>query len=198
MRNIGTLLVVVVVGYVAYSFLAGPSGPQSANLGQVLDRTTFALEKYDEYLKQEQVTEVSDKDMQVLAGFLTKVMNADPKFYDNTLGVAMTKDTTFVGFDDKNANAVQDTDEEKVFTVEIDHDNKRLIATDAAGNGSHFGFSGTGFVAGMLIGHMLSSQRGAGVKPGAFNNRKTVDRASYKAPASARTRSRSGGLGRGK
>lgn len=198
MRNIGTLIVVAVVGYVAWTMFSGPSGPQSADLGQVLDRTVFAIEKYDEYLKKENVTEVNDKEMDVLTGFMGDVMNADPRFYDTALGVSLMKDTTFLGFDDKNGNKVQDSGEEKVFTVEIDHENKRLIATDVSGNGSHLGFSGAGFLAGALMGHLLTRQRSAGVGKGAFNNRKTVDRASYKAPSSARSRSRSGGLGRGK
>ena len=108
------------------------------------------------------------------------------------------KDATFLGFVDANGNKVQDDGEGKLFTVEIDSENKRLIATDMAGNGSHLGFSGAGFLAGALIGSLLSRQRNAGVRPGAFNNRTTTARSDYKAPASARSRSRSGGLGRGK
>ena len=98
----------------------------------------------------------------------------------------------------RTPTSVQDDGEGKVFTVEIDHERKMLIATDVSGNGTHMGFSGSGFLAGALIGHMLSRQRAAGVGPNAFNNRKTVDRSNYRAPSSARSRSRSGGLGRGK
>ena len=199
MGNIKMIVVVAVVGFFAYNFLnGGNSGPQSADLGQVLDRSVFAIERYDAYLKENNVSEVGDKEMGVLTSFMGEVMNSDPRFYDQPLGVELEKDATFLGFADTNANKVRDEGEAKVFTVEIDSENKRLIATDMSGEGSHLRFSGTGFLAGALIGSLLSRQNAAGVKPGSFNNRKTVDRASYRAPSSARSRSRSGGLGRGK
>ena len=198
MRNIQILVVVAVVGYLGYSFLGGPSGPQSADLGQVLDRTVVALEKFDEEVKKQNISELGDAEMAKLTEFMTYVMNYDPRFYDQTLGITLMKDATFLGFADANGNNIQDSGEGKVFTVEIDSENKRLIATDTAGNGSHFGFSGAGFLAGALIGSLLSRQSAAGVKPGSFNNRTTTSRANYRAPSSARSRSRSGGLGRGK
>ena len=198
MRNIQLIVVVAVVAFLGYSFLGGSSGPQSADLGQVLDRTVFAMERYDGYLKENNVNEVGDKELEVLTAFMGEVMNSDPKFYDQPIGIALQKDASFLGFADANANKVQDSGEDKIFTVEIDSENKRLIATDTTGAGAHYGFSGAGFLAGALIGSMLSRQSAAGVKPGAFNNRTTTARSSYKAPSSARSRARSGGLGRGK
>ncbi len=198
MRNIQIVIVVAVVGFLGYSFLGGSSGPQSADLGQVLDRTAFALERYDGYLKENNVTEPGEEEMAELTKFMHAVLNSDPSFYDSAIGVTMQKDASFLGFADANANNVQDSGEGKLFTVEVDSENKRLIATDTTGAGAHYGFSGTGFLAGALIGSMLSRQGAAGVRPGSFNNRQTTARSSYKAPSSARSRARSGGLGRGK
>lgn len=197
MRNIQIVVVVAVVGYLAYSFL-GTGGTQSADLGQVLDRTVFALERYDGYLKEKNINEVGEEEMDTLAAFMTEVMNTDPRFHDQPLGVELTSDATFLGYTDTNNNKVKDEGEDKVFTVEIDSANKRLIATDVSGNGAHYGFSGSGFLAGALIGSLLSRQSAAGVRPGSFDSRKTTDRASYRAPSSARSRASSGGLGRGK
>ena len=77
MRNIQIVVVIAVVGYLGYSFL-GSSGPQSADLGQVLDRTVFALERYDGYLKEKNINEVGEQEMDTLAAFMTEVMNSDP------------------------------------------------------------------------------------------------------------------------
>ncbi len=199
MGNIKTLIIVGVLAFVGYNyFLGGPSGPQSADLGQVLDRTVFALDKYDSYLKENDVKETGPKQFDQLTGFMGNVMNQEPRFYDGNLGVVLREDATFEGFTDSNGNRIKDGDEGEVFTVEIDSEKKRLIATDTSGNASDIGFSGTGFLAGALIGGLLARQLGGGVKPGSFNDRKTTPRNSYKAPASARSRSRSGGLGKGK
>ena len=142
MKNIQVLVVVAIVAFVAYSFL-GDRGAQSADLGQVLDRTVYALENYDQHLKEKNVQTVGEEEMNTLASFMTELMNVDPKFYDQPLGVSLMHDATFLGYVDSNANRIQDDGEAKVFTVEIDSENKRLIATDVAGNGAHYGFSGS-------------------------------------------------------
>ena len=73
------------MAYLGYSFL-GPRSPQTADLGQVLDRTVFAIEQYDQYLKQENISEVGDQEMTVLTEFMGEVMNTDPRFYDSLAG----------------------------------------------------------------------------------------------------------------
>lgn len=199
MGNLKTIIIVGVLAFIGYNFfMGGSSTSQSADLGQVLDRTVFALDKYDAYLKENDVKEAGEKQFDQLTGFMGNVMNQEPRFYDENIGVSLRKDATFEGYTDSNGNRVKDADESEVFTVEIDSENKRLIATDTSGNASDVGFSGTGFLAGALIGGLLARQLGGGVKPGSFNDRKTTPRNSYKAPASARSRARSGGLGKGK
>ncbi|WP_179381141.1 hypothetical protein [Jannaschia marina] len=125
--------------------------------------------------------------MDQFTAYYTQVLNADPRFYDRPLGLEVQQDATFLGFADANSNGVQDADEGKVFTVEIDEENNRLIATDVAGNASGLRFSGTGFLAGVLLGNLLNRQRAAGVTKSSFSNRNVTSRASYQAPSSARS-----------
>ena len=93
-----------------------------------------------------------------------------------------------------------DTDEKLLFTVELDGQNKRMIASDDAGRGTYQGFSGSGFLTGILIGSMLGRQRAAGIQPGSFSNRRLASPASYTQGrrTRARSRARSGGLRFGK
>lgn len=191
--GIGALLVV------GYFFLFGDErGEQTADLGQVLDRTEYVMLNYQSYLDEQSIETMGEAQIAEFTQFYRAVLNADPRFYDSTLGLTAQDDGSFLGFADANSNGFQDNDEGKVFTVEIDEENRRLIATDVAGESAGLRFSGTGFIAGALLGHYLSKQRSAGVAKGSFNNRTVANRASYKAPSSARSASRSGGLRAGK
>lgn len=181
------IAILAVIAFIGYSVLFGDESEQTADLGQVLDRTEFALTRYQGHLEQNKVTDVTDTEMAQFTGFYTEVLNAEPRFYDQTLGLSVMQDAKFLGFADTNSNGVQDDGEGKVFTVEIDEENNRLIATDVAGNSSGLRFSGTGFLAGALLGNLIGRQRAAGVSKGSFNNRTVAPRSSYKAPSSARS-----------
>lgn len=184
---------IVVVGFLAFSFF-GPSSPQTADLGQVLDRTEFAISRYSDHLDSNGVKEATGEQIEEFRGFLVEVLNSEPRFYADTQGLEIMQDAKFLAFDDTNENGIKDTGEGDIYSVEIDEENNRLIATDMAGNSSGLRFSGAGFIAGALLGNLLSRQRGAGVSKGSFNNRSVTPRSSYKAPRS----SRSGGLRAGK
>lgn len=176
--------------------LAGCFGsPERPDLGAVLDRTLGSLKAFQDYLTKQKVTEVKDKDWNQLAKFMTSVMNRNPAVYSKPVGVALLKDAKFEGFEDTNRNQVKDSGESRIFTVEIDAERKRLIATDEGGQsvGSAVARAGTGFLAGMVIGSLLNRQRGAGIRPSSFANRTVTNRQSY-----ARARARSGGIRRGK
>jgi len=195
LQNIKGIVIVAVLGFVGYSIFLAPESEQTADLGQVLDRTEYVLTEYQGYLGENGIEEVGDEEMAQFTGFYTDILNAEPKFYDETLGLEVMADATFLGFADGNANGIQDDGEGKVFTVEIDEENNRLIATDVAGNETGLRFSGTGFLAGVLIGNMINRQRAAGVSKASFNNRNVTPRSSYTAPRSA---ARSGGPRAGK
>ncbi|MBV1866319.1 MAG: hypothetical protein KUG69_00205 [Marinosulfonomonas sp.] len=191
--------ILVIFGLVlAYFMFFGSSKVQTADLGQVLDRTDFALKSYQEHATEQGFAEIGDEQMAEFTEFYTAVLNSDPQFYDGTLGLTVQEDASFLGFADANANGIQDEKEGKVFTVEVDSENERLIATDVSGNSTGLRLSGSGFLTGMLIGNLISRQGRAGVRPGSFNSRAVGSRTSYKAPSSARSSSRSGGVRAGK
>lgn len=198
-----SLRTLVIAGVVLFGLYAvfgdtAPSGPQTADMGEVLDRTEFAMTQFDAFAQQSDVQTLDDGQMDQFSLYLAQVLNADPRFYDKTMGIELQQDASLVGFADDNADQIRDVGEAKLFTLEIDSENNRLIATDETGAGTHRGFSGTGLLAGVLLGNMLSRQSAAGVQPGAFNGRQTTARSAYKAPRSARSRARSGGFSVGK
>lgn len=185
-----------VIGLAVIGFLVLDSNKKpNINLTEVLNRSVIAMDRYDRYLKKNNVEKATDKHLEQLNGFFQKVLNTSPRFYDGMIATKLGQDAKFTGVDDANQNGVADADEKQLFTVELDSENKRLIATDSNGTGTHRGFSGMGFIAGALIGSMLGRQRSAGIAPGSFSNRKLTTPASYNR---ARSRARSGGLRRGK
>jgi len=186
-QKIKGIVIVAVLGFVGYSVFLAPEAEQTADLGQVLDRTEYALNAYQGYLGENNITEITDAEMEEFKGFYVEVLNTETRFYEDTLGLEIMADAKFNGFADANANGIQDSGEGDVFTVEIDEENNRLIATDTAGNSSGLRFSGAGFIAGALIGNLISRQRGAGISKGSFNNRNVTPRANYTAPRSARS-----------
>lgn len=128
----------------------------------------------------------------------------EAKLLSKPLGTAVQKDGSISGFVDPNQNMQRDSGENQLFTVEIDEERSRLIATDTQnGHRRDHGFSLGALAAGMLIGHLLSRQRAAGVNRGKFSNMKMSPRnyhssAAAKAKASARAKSGSGSFSRGK
>ncbi|MEL6585601.1 MAG: hypothetical protein AAFY65_02500 [Pseudomonadota bacterium] len=194
LNKVKLLAGVGLIGFLAYSYFGGTGGEQTADLGQVLDRTEWAIQTYQGHLDENGVTEVTGDNFQEFTGLMVAVLNNEPRFYDKPLGLEIQNDATFLGFADANVNGVKDSGEGDVFTVEIDEENRRLIATDMSGNSSGLRFSGTGFLAGAMIGSLLSRQRAAGVSKASFNNRTVTPRSNYRAPSSAR----SGGLRAGK
>ena len=185
---------VIGLAVIGYLFTDNNKKP-NVNLTEVLNRSVVAMDKYDKYLKQNNVEKATEEHLAQLNRFFQKVLNTEPPIHEGLIATKLGKDAKFTGVDDANQNGAVDPDEKQLFTVELDSANKRLIATDSAGEGTHRGFSGMGFIAGALIGSMLGRQRSAGVTPGSFSNRKLASPASYN---QARSRARSGGLRGGK
>lgn len=188
------------IGLSALTLTACNAAPKGPDLGQVLDRTVYALEYVSQQKPDATEADITDTDIKSLESIMGQIMNATPAFYDKALGVTLLEDATFSGFTDANGNNVKDGSDKQIFTVEIDSENSRLIATDTISGQSTFARSaGTGFIAGALMGRLLGRQRSAGVKPGAFNSRKTSSRADYsKTRPAAKSRSRSGSSRGGK
>lgn len=185
-----------IIGAAVLGYMAMSGGQkQSVNLTEVLNRSVAAVDKYDRFLKQNNITKASDEHLNTLNDIFREELNRAPPLHGGLIATRLGKDAKFTGVDDANSNKVADSDEKTLFTVELDAANKRMIATDASGDGTYRGFSGMGFIAGALIGSMLGRQRAAGVTPNSFANRKLASPASY---SQARSRARSGGLRGGK
>ncbi|MCP4698140.1 MAG: hypothetical protein GY862_15000 [Gammaproteobacteria bacterium] len=141
------------------------------------------------------------KKMAEFLALCTENMNK-AKLISKPIGLGLLKDGTIEGFVDPNKNSKKDSGEKQIFTVEIDAERNRLIATDTQ-NGYRrdnvLGGMATGLLAGALIGSMLSRQRGAGVSSSRYSNMKMNDKNYHsKARSSARAKSGSGSFSKGK
>lgn len=190
MRNIVIIVVIAAVG--AWFFFGDTGTASSVDMGKVLDRTQTSLLTFQTHMTKQNVQKVTDEHLKVLSGFMRDAMNVEPPVYTSPVGVNLLKDSKFEGFADANQDNVKDAGEDRLFTVEIDFDGKRMIASDSAGTYTGLGM-GSGLLTGMLMGHLLSNQRAAGIRQGHFANRNVQSRASY-----ARSRTRSGGRFGGK
>lgn len=175
---------------VVYVLVIDQDGSDSirADLDQVLN---VAVESLDTIEGQEGVNKDNAMD-KFAETYSSKLNTSQPALHTGTVGVATSGDGSFDAYADDNNNATQDSGEKDLFKLEIDDENKRLIASDESSVRDH-GFSGTGLIAGMLLGSMLSRQRASGRKPA--GGRTTTSKSAYK---SARSRASSGSHSRGK
>lgn len=190
MLKIKTLLAgVVLSGSILIS--ACSESVDSADLDRVLDVTADTLYQFEQSgpSADDSAVDAFAKELQ------TNMRTANPHVHKGPLGVEAKADGSFVGYYDKNDNMQRDSGEKDLFKVEIDSEKQRLIATDTNGYVRDHRFSGTGFLAGMLVGHLLSRQRAAGVNPKSLSNKQAMSKSQYK---SARSRSKSGSHTRGK
>ncbi len=163
----------------------------SADLDRALGVASNSMTKFEES------TDVNENNvMEKFAKTYEKDLNAvQPPIHNGPIGVKPEKDGSLLSFNDKNNNKIQDEGEEDLFKLEVDSENSRLVAS-SQDEVRETGFSGTGFLMGMLIGNMLSRQRATGANPAA--KRATKRAASRKAAPSARSRAGSGSHSRGK
>ncbi len=192
MRSLVTL--VAVLSLVVNLAACGSSTP-GPDLNQVLKRTVAAISALEKKLKADNINKIEPQHMTLLTSFMQHVMNLQPAFHKSKIAMALEKDASYSGFSDANANGKVDAGEKKIFKVEIDKANNRILATDTSGTSTSHSFSGTGLLAGLLIGSLLNRQRSAGVSPNSFNNRKVTPASKY---SSSRSKARSGGVFGGK
>jgi len=159
-----------------------------ADLDQVLNVASSTLDTFE---GSADVNE--DNAMDKFAGNYAQNLNtSQPAINSGAVGVVSNTDGSFDAFADANNNAVKDEGEDDLFKLEIDSENNRLIASDETGvRDSHF--SGTGLLAGMLIGRVLSRQRATGTNPA---SKKATPRAAKS--SSAKSRAGSGSHSSGK
>lgn len=121
---------------------------------------------------------------------------AEPALFDEEITVAAQNDASFVALADTNLNGEPDEGEPALWMIEVDGENARIVATDRSGAVNQSGFSGTGLLAGYLLGSMLSRQRAAGVDTRALAAKRPVT--ARQAAQAARARAGSGSFSRGK
>jgi len=177
------------------------SKPASVDLDRVLDVTANTLETFESRAKSDYGfdSETNDSNTDIaMQDFVkelqTNLNQANPKIHADTIGVNLADDGSIHGYNDMNNNGTKDSGEIELFKVEIDSEKNRLIASSENYVRDHR-FSGTGLLAGFLLGNMLGRQRSAGINPKSLSSKTAMSSSAYK---SARSRSGSGSHSRGK
>jgi len=188
MGNLKVVIYSLVAVAFIYVFLNGDQreSASTAQLDQVLGIASNTVKDFENTADVNQ-----DNAMEKFAVKYNEGLNAaEPPIHSSTLGTVAHQNGSLLSFDDLNSNGIQDEGENSLFMMEVDSENKQLVATDREESRSS-GFSGSGLLMGMMIGNMLSRQRATGTNPAA---RRTTARGT----PSARKRSRSGSHSRGK
>lgn len=173
--------------------------------GVDLDRVmSIALESMQRY-EQTHLGGVSGSmDEQAMSAFSRELSDdlrmAQPPLHAGPISVLVATDGSIQGYHDRNANYVRETGEEDLFKIEVDSNNKRIIASNNGEVRDQGLGMGSGFLMGMLMGNLLNRQSAAGIRPGAFDSRRATPkrqpaRTSY---SSARSRAGSGSFSSGK
>lgn len=199
----------------ALSLLAGCSGGGSdtqakADLHRVMDIASTTMETFKSEKKDDEALAEFNK------AFEKNLNSMKPEAHPGPVGVLLEKDGSFHGYQDKNDNRVKDSGEPEIFKLEIDTENKRILASDGARVADHsiagmMGGMAAGLVAGMLIGSLLNRQRSAGVntkalgnkqantgRSGSSSSRSSSSTSNSSSNSSARSRSGSGSHSSGK
>ena len=194
-------LIIAVIGYFVYisqTDTGNNYAEDDIDLNLVLDITVDTLHAMQEKLDRQKATSESipddDQTFIELAETLSENYNkAQPKFIESQIGVSAQADASLLAYADTNLSTTLDEGEDLLFKIEIDGQNARIIASSRSGAINEHGFSGSGLLAGYLIGSMLSRQGRAGVNTSALANKKPVT-----ARAAARSRAGSGSHSKGK
>ncbi|MEL6111394.1 MAG: hypothetical protein AAFR20_01195 [Pseudomonadota bacterium] len=213
LQSLGPQAIVAIGAFLVLTGCSQSANSNAPDPNKIMDRTIAMILKYDEILAVDNIQLADDEMLKNLTGDLFAYINQSPRPYRSNIGIALNRDASFKGFDDKNSDNRQDPGEARLFTMEVDVENETLVYT--AEDGEHHGYRmrGSGFFLGAIWGSMGEKQKASGVRPGRFANAtiKTQDYAGpkYKAQAarsssskkragSARSKARSGGVRSGK
>lgn len=179
----------------------GGASTKGPDLGVVLDRTVMALDYAEAEFEKPTDDAGAAVQMDNFTGLMFQAMNSQPQFYKTPIGVSLRDDAAFLGFEDKNTNNVKDVGEKEIFTVELDAERNRIIATDLVSGEGTYRVSGAGLMAGFIAARLLGRQGRAGVKSSSFASRNMKSSADYRKSRpvkSARSKTRSGSSRTGK
>lgn len=188
--------VIAIAAFVGYSVLSNDGDnyvEDDIDLNKVLDVTVETLYQFNDATEAQ-----AESDRNADAAFIgfaealeVNYNAAEPVIYAERISVQPNADSSLMAYVEKNGNAEYDSgSEEALFLIEIDGENARIIASSRSGAINDHRFSGTGLLAGYLVGSMLTRQRAAGASP-AHKTTRTAAQA-------ARARAGSGSHSRGK
>lgn len=190
------LIAAVIGGVYLYSNTdnSGGTSVSDIDLNAVLDVTVNTIYSYEEGLSAQAEDERDPE--QAFLGFSKELAEnyngAQPVLHHTPIGTVPRDDASILGFEDVNNNKAMDEGENALFLVEIDGENSRIVATSGSGAVNEHRFSGSGLLAGYLIGSMLSRQSLSG---GAA---KVAAKKPVTAGQAARSRAGSGSHSKGK
>lgn len=175
--------------------LAGCSGSSDndIDLKQVLDVTVETIVQYEDANQGQEPQDPDAAFLQFGDDLAVNYNKAEPKIYNDVISVSPQQDASLIAFVDKDGDTTFSQGDDALYLIEIDGENSRIIATSRTGAVGDTRISGTGLLAGYLLGSMLSRQRAAGVNPKNLANKKTQT-----AKQAARSRAGSGSHSRGK
>jgi len=165
------------------------------DLNAVLDVTVDTLYTYNDSLSaQDEAILNADSAFVGFAESLAENYNAaQPALYTSTIGVMPRADSSLLAYDDVNNNNELDEAEDALFLIEVDGENARIIASSRSGAVNDHHFSGTGLLAGYLIGSMMSRQSLAGVNSSTLAKKQPIS-----SQQAAKARAGSGSHSKGK
>ncbi len=165
------------------------------DLNAVLDVTVDTIYAFQDELDQRDAESLDpDQTFVEFSELLQEKYNeANPALHTQPIAVMPRTDSAILAYDDYNKNQELDDSEPALFLVEIDGENSRVIASSRSGAVNDHHFSGTGILAGYLLGSMLSRQRMSGVDSKSLANKKTMT-----ARQAAKSRAGSGSHSKGK
>jgi hypothetical protein len=197
---------------IALAGCGAASGTAPVNIQEVLERTVKTLVSFDAYLRRYDYKHVDQAMFDQFGRTIQHDLNAAPRFHPTKIVTLIQQDASIMGYGDVNDNGRVEAGEPKLFKIELDTDNDRVIITSAAhGHATGRTMGRSGFFTGVMVGSLMNRQSSAGIKRGHFDGRQVanapvtrkVARASARPRvasrgSSARSRARSGGIRGGK
>ncbi|BCE00175.1 hypothetical protein [Marinicellulosiphila megalodicopiae] len=183
----------VIGGIVIFNGESDGYSDQEIDLNAVLDVTVDTIYSYQDQIEASGTQEESDALLGFSSELQTNYNSKVPAIFEGNIGVEMRTDASFLAFDDKDSNGELSEGEDALFLIEIDGENSRVIASSRSGAVNDHHFSGTGLLAGFLLGSILNRQSKFGNPAGVANKQKITS-----SQANAKARAGSGSHSKGK
>lgn len=188
------LIAAVIGGIYLYNNSGGLNySEDDIDLNAVLDVTVDTLYSFEETIDADAQPDSDQTFIDFSKELESNYNAAQPALHKTTIGVIPQNDASLLAYEDANQNQTMESEEPALFLIEIDGENARIIASSRSGAVNDHHFSGTGLLAGYLIGSMLSRQRMTGVDTKKLSGKQPIS-----AKNAARARAGSGSHSKGK